>query len=125
MLYDVKNPTEYIKAQEKDWRLEKLQSIRKLIKKNVSGVKETINYKMLAYDYKGDKIFHLNAQKAYVGLYVCHTKKVDPDGSLLKGIDCGKGCIRFKKTTELNEVNLTKLMNNAVKLSDAGEKSDC
>lgn len=125
MLYDVKNPTEYIKGLEKDWRFEKLQSIRKLIKKNVPGVKEIINYKMLGYDYKDDKIFHLNAQKAYVGLYVCDTKRVDPDGSLLEGINCGKGCIRFKKTTEVNDKNLIKLIKNAVKVSNDGIKSDC
>ncbi|MEM7647370.1 MAG: DUF1801 domain-containing protein [Pseudomonadota bacterium] len=125
MLYDVKNQTEYIKGLEDDWRLEKLQKIRKLIKKNVPGVKEVINYKMLGYDYKEDKIFHLNAQKAYVGLYVCNTKRVDPDGSLLNGINCGKGCIRFKKTTTISVDNLTQLIKNAVQISDQGIKNDC
>ena len=125
MLYDVETPKEYIKCLEEDWRLDKLQSLRKLIKKNVPKVKEIINYKMLAFSYNGDNIFHLNAQKNYVGLYVCNTKRVDKDGSLLKGIDCGKGCIRFKKTTEINPENMKQLIENAVHISDQGIKSDC
>ena len=125
MLYDVKTPTEYMKNLERDWRYEKLKSIRKLIKSHVPNVKEFIHYKMLGYDYNKDNIFHLNAQKAYVGLYVCNIKKVDPDGSLLEGIDCGKGCIRFKKKTEIDESKLIQLIENAVSLSDHGIKSDC
>lgn len=125
MLYDVENPTEYLKTIEADWRKDKLKELRSLIKKNVPTVKEKINYKMLCYDYKGDNIFHLNALKAYVGLYVCNTKRVDPDGTLLKGIDHGKGCIRFKKKTNLDKDKLKKLIDNAVRISDKGIKSDC
>ena len=77
---------------------------------------------MLCFDYKGDHIFHLNAQKAHVGLYVCNTKKVDEDGSLLAGIGHGKGCIRFKKKTPVGEGVLTKLIQNAIKISDQGIK---
>lgn len=125
MVYEAKNPTEYIKALEKDWRLEKLQVLRRLIKKHVPKVKEVISYKMLGYDYKKGKLFHLNAQKAYVGFYVGDTKRLDPKGTLLKGINCGKGCVRFKKTTEINEGNMIKLIKNAVSLKDQGIGLDC
>lgn len=125
MQYDVKTPGEYIKALKKDWRLEKLQALRKILKANVPNVKEGINYKMLSYDYEGDLIFHLNAQVNHVGLYVCDAKRIDADGTLLKGIDHGKGCIRFKKSTEINKSNIEKLVAAAVKLSEQGVKSDC
>ena len=125
MIHKADTPKEYLETIDNDWRREKILAIRKLIKKNVPKVKEVINYSMLGYDYKGDKIFHMNAQKAYVGFYVCDVSQVDPKGTLLDGVNHGKGCIRFKKTTEINEKNISQLIKNAVKLSDKGVKSDC
>lgn len=58
---------------------------------------EVINYGMLAYGPPGEPILHLNAQVAYVGLYVGDIKKVDPDGDILGPMNNGKGCVRFKK----------------------------
>lgn len=86
MLYDVNTPEEYLNGLENDWRTEKLKEIRTLILEEIPQIQEQINYKMLGYNYKDDMIFHLNAQKAYVGLYVCDKSKVDPEGDLLAGI---------------------------------------
>ena len=91
MQYDVKTPEEYIEALEDDWRREKLEHLRTLIKSKASDFVEGIEYKMLNYNDDKGTIFYLNAQKNYVSLYTGDAKKIDPDGSLLKGIDVGKG----------------------------------
>lgn len=91
MQYDVKTPEEYIEALEDDWRREKLEHLRTLIKSKAPDFVEGIEYKMLNYSDDRGTIFYLNAQKNYVSLYTGDAKKIDPDGSLLKGIDVGKG----------------------------------
>lgn len=54
---------------------------------------------MLSYSDERGIIFGLNAQKHYVSLYVGDANKIDTDGTLLKGLNVGKGCIRFSKST--------------------------
>ena len=103
MQYNANTPAEYLDILEEDWRKEKLLQIRAIILEKGYGFKERINYKMLCYtDEKGD-LLHLNAQKNYVSLYVGDSSKIDTDGSLLKGLDLGKGCIRFKKSVNIAE----------------------
>ena len=59
MLYDVKTPEEYLNALEPDWRKEKLEELRKLIKKAGPELTEGIGYKMLSYGVKDQTVFHL------------------------------------------------------------------
>ena len=93
MQYSVSNSEDYLNALDNDWRKEILMEIRDFI---ISlGLLETIEYKMLAYQYEAKTVFHLNAQKHYVSLYVGDHKKIDTSGDLLRGLDMGKGCIRF------------------------------
>ncbi|GAA4272895.1 DUF1801 domain-containing protein [Aquimarina gracilis] len=83
---------------EEDWRKEKVILIHNMILKE-QGLKEYINYKMLAYgDGKQEPLLHLNAQKNYVSLYVGNIDKVEKARELLNPFDMGKGCIRIKKT---------------------------
>ena len=125
MLYDVDTPKAYIDALEKDWRLEKLQALRSIIKNQAPEFEEGINYKMLAYSNERGAVFHLNAQKNYVSLYVGDTDKVDQSGELLKGIDVGKGCIRFKKSTKLEDTRIAEFIGRALDLWKRGEDIDC
>lgn len=66
MQYEAKNPNEYLDQLENDWRKDKLEQIREMIKSNGPDLKEGIEYKMLCYSNGKQSIFHLNAQKAYV-----------------------------------------------------------
>ena len=125
MQYDVKTPEEYIEALEEDWRLEKLEYLRQLIKSKGPQFKEKIDYKMLSYSDDQGTIFYLNAQKNYVSLYVGDAKKVDPDGSLLKGIDVGKGCIRFKKSVAILDTRIDEFVERAVTLWNEGVDIGC
>ena len=125
MQYDVKTPTEYMNALADDWRREKLQALRNLIKKNAPDLTEGINYKMLSYSTNSGPVFHLNAQKNYVSLYVGNIEKVDPDKKLLTGVDIGKGCIRFKKTTNIDTMNISTFIRTALTLVKQGKDIDC
>ena len=125
MTYDVLSPTEYIDLLEYDWRRDTLEEIRQIIMREGPKLKEGINYKMLSYGDERGFLFHLNAQKQYVSLYVGDTNKIDPDGTLLQGLDCGKGCIRFKKTVSVSETGIQDFVRKTVDMWNRGEDLDC
>lgn len=77
---------------------------------------------MIGFNYDGEVLCNLNAQSAYVALYVGDTSKLDSTGKLLEGLNCGKGCIRFKKSNEVIEKNLKKLLKENIKMIKKGEQ---
>lgn len=123
MLYDVKTPEAYMNVLEDDWRREQLQVVRQLLLAH--GLTEGINYKMLSYSDERGIVFHLNAQRGYVSLYVGDARKVDPEAQLLKGLNVGKGCIRIKKSVNIADTQLDQFIDKAVQLWKAGEDIDC
>lgn len=125
MQYDVKTPGEYFEALEDDWRKEKLQQVRELIKKHGPDLTEGIEYKMLCYQYNGKTIFHLNAQRAYVSLYVGTIKKIENAEKFLKSFDKGKGCIRIKKSVKIVETGLEVFIRKTIELWKKGGDTDC
>ena len=116
MQYDVTSPEEYIEALEDDWRKPKLLELRDILLGVADDITESINYKMLAFADSKGIICHLNAQKAYVALYVGDAEKIDTDGTLLKGINCGKGCIRFKKSNDVGSDNIKEFIARTIRL---------
>ena len=125
MQYNAKTPEQYIQMLDDDWRREKIDILRALLKSRVPNVTESINYKMLSYSDERGIIFHLNAQKSYVSLYVGDIKKIDPEGKLLKGIDTGKGCVRFKKSVDIADTGIDKFIVRAVNLWRSGVDIGC
>lgn len=125
MQYDAKTPAEYMEMLNDDWRRETLSNLRAIIQSKAPTFDEGIQYKMLSYGDRRGPLFHLNAQKHYVSLYVGDAKKIDPDGSLLNGIDVGKGCIRFKKSVSLSETRIDEFVERAVELWNQGENLGC
>ena len=125
MQYDVETPDEYINILEKDWKFEKLQEIRKIIKTEAPSYIESIQYKMLIYSDDKSLVFGLNAQKNYVSFYVGDTKKIDPSETLLTGINRGKGCIRFKKSTVVSNTGICEFIKRAVNLRKQGVDIGC
>jgi len=125
MQYKVDSPEEYIQSLDEDWRKTMLSKVRDMILSNASCSKETIEYKMLAYAF-GDKIlFHLNAQKNYVSLYIGDVDKVSNGREILKDFDIGKGCIRIKKTIKLENTNLNDFINKVIESWKSGHDVDC
>jgi uncharacterized protein YdhG (YjbR/CyaY superfamily) len=125
MQYDAKTPAEYLKMLEPDWRKEKLLELRKLIRKHGPELEEEIKYGMLGYSDAKHGVFGLNAQKHSVNLYVGTARKIDPDGVLLAGLDVGKGCIRFKKSTAVANTRIEEFIQKAMALWRKGEDSGC
>ena len=125
MLSEAKTPSEYIDQLDDDWRRNKLLELRDVILKQSPQLEERIHYKMLGFGIGEEYVFHLNAQKAYVSLYVGNASKIDASGQLLHGLSVGKGCIRFKKTTEVAGTRIDEFIALAVKLWREGEDIDC
>jgi uncharacterized protein YdhG (YjbR/CyaY superfamily) len=125
MQYDVSSPLEYMESLAIDWRKEKLQNLREIILKQDSEIQETINYKMLCFKLNGSVLFHLNAQKGYVSLYCGNTKKIDPDGKLLTGLNIGKGCIRLSKAKDISKTRIEDFIKQAIFLFKEGNDIGC
>lgn len=116
MKYDVTSPAEYMKALAPDWRRTTLEELRELLRENAPELTEGIAYKMLSYHDGERLVFGLNAQKNYVSFYIGDATKVDPDGSLLEGLDRGKGCIRFKKSVLVSETKIAEFIARATEM---------
>jgi uncharacterized protein YdhG (YjbR/CyaY superfamily) len=125
MQYEAKTPKEYLEKLEDDWRKVKLEKIRAMIKNQGPSLKEDIEYKMLSYRNEEKNIFHLNAQSAYVSLYVGNIDKVENAQELLKDFDKGKGCIRIKKTVDLSKTGLEAFIQKTIMLWEKGGNTDC
>lgn len=127
MLYDVETPEQYLEQlSSDDWRREKVNALRALIKEAAPELDECIHYKMLGYGVEGkDHVFHLNAQKNYVSLYVGDVSKIDHDGTLLEGLNVGKGCIRLTKTIVVADTRLYEFINRAVRMWRNSEDISC
>jgi|SRR5690625_2582818 len=127
MQYDVKTPSEYMKHLEEDWRKEKLIEIREIIFEYAPKIGENIRYKMLNYGdlEKDNYVFVLNAQKHYVSLYVGSIDKIDPSGELLDAFNVGKGCIRVRKTNDLENTQLKEFIHKTIDLWREGNDVGC
>ncbi len=125
MQYQATTPTEYLQKLQDDWRKVQVENVRKMIRQVWPEAKEDIEYSMLCYGDGSKNIFHLNAQKAYVALYVGDIDKVENSETLLEGFDTGKGCIRIKKTLKLSETGLSDFISQVIKLHQAGGNTDC
>ena len=121
MQYDVKTAEEYLEMIEDDWRKEKLLAIRQMIIDYAPELEEVICYKMLNYGKDNHYVFALNAQKHYVSLYVDTIDKVENAETLLSSYNYGKGCIRVRKTINLEDTGLEKFIHKTIDMWRAGE----
>lgn len=125
MQYHANTPSEYLESLEDDWRKEKVVELRDMITSTNSDIEESIEYKMLNYKLKGVSVFHLNAQKNYVSLYVGDICKIESGNELLAGLDTGKGCIRIKKSIEIDETKLDEFIMNTIQMVESNKDISC
>lgn len=125
MQYDVTTPDAYLEALESDWRRDTLLQLREIIRAKAPELVEGIDYKMLSYRDSEGIVFGLNAQKHYVSFYVGNASVIDPDGSLLAGLDHGKGCIRFKKSVAVSKTRIASFIARAAELNRRGVDTGC
>ena len=103
MIYDAASPEDYLSHLDDDWRKERLCKIRDIFLA-VPGANEGLQYKMLHYAVGEASLGLLNAQRAYVAIYMDDLAALDPDGALRAGLDCGKSCVRVKQRTDMDKV---------------------
>ena len=125
MLHDASTPQQYLSNLPDDWRKYTLMQLRALVLRQGPDLEESVHYKMLGYGAQDRFVFHLNAQKGYVSLYVGDIHKIDPTGEPVSGLDVGKGCIRFKKTTSIPETSIDALIDRAVARWREGHDDGC
>lgn len=125
MQYEAKTPKEYFELLDDDWRKEKLLIVREFILENAPELEEGIQYKMLCYGSETSKLFHLNAQKSYVSLYVGNIEKIEDANKFLSGLDYGKGCIRIKKSVDLHNSGLEDFVKKTIFIWRAGNDTSC
>ncbi len=125
MQYDAKTPSEYLGMLDDDWRKKQLQALRVMLMKHDPDLVEGINYKMLSYSDRRGIVCSLNAQKNFVALYFGDVKKIDPDGSLLTGIEQGKGCLRFKKSVPVSSTRVDEFIARAMRIRKSGGDIEC
>ena len=125
MQYDVSTPQLYLDALTDDWRKATLEQLRALIKTAAPDIQEDIAYKMLCYRDDQGTIFHLNAQKHYVSLYVGNIANIDQGDELLTGLDTGKGCIRFKKSISVEQTHINTFIRKVLNLHRQGSDIGC
>lgn len=125
MLYNFKTSKQYLENLEKGWIKDKLEEVRNIILKYGPELEEAIEYKMLCYRLKEKTVFHLNAQKSYVSLYVGSIDKIQEGRHLLQNFNLGKGCIRVKKNNTINNSGLEDFIEKTIILYRDGENADC
>ncbi|WP_377890356.1 iron chaperone [Alkalihalobacillus sp. R86527] len=125
MQYEVDTPEEYFEALEDDWRKDKLLKIRQFILQNGPELNEGIQYKMLCYGDESFNLFHLNAQKSYVSVYVGNVEKIENAKHLLNGLDYGKGCVRIKKSVKLEDSGIEDFLKKTIETWKAGKDTSC
>lgn len=125
MQYEANSPMEYLELLEDDWRKVKLMEVRRIILEYGPELEEGILYKMLCYGDERSKLFSLNAQKSYVSLYVGTIDKIGNANILLSGYDYGKGCIRIKKSIDIQKTELESFIKQTIDQWRVGGGTSC
>jgi len=97
---NAKTVAEYLAALPDD-RRNALKKVRTLVRKELAGVKEEMTYGMPSYFWKGYPVVAFASQAHYMSLYVCDTAVLQEYRKKLGKLDCGVGCIRFRKIEDL------------------------
>lgn len=101
-------------------RLPALKNLRALIRKIAPTAQEKIMHGMPCYTL-GEEIFcGFASQKHYMALYVCDDTVDKYRGQLAK-LNCGKGCIRFRKWENLPLDAIEAILSDTAKLRLAGK----
>jgi uncharacterized protein YdhG (YjbR/CyaY superfamily) len=84
-------------------RLPYIQRFRELCRETLTGWEERMEYGMPAYGPAGEKDIGVafNNQKQHIAFYAGATA-VDRFADQLAGVDCGKGCIRYRNPKKID-----------------------
>ena len=97
-----------------------LAKIRASALANLPGYAESMRYGMPTYARGEDEpAFAFNSQKQYVSLYV--SPRVHAlHAEVLKGLDAGKSCIRYRKPDQIDFDLLARMLQDTARLGETG-----
>jgi uncharacterized protein YdhG (YjbR/CyaY superfamily) len=98
-----------------------LSELRALIHRIAPKTVEAMKYGLPSFG----ELCALASQKNYMALYVCESDIVKAHLAQLGKVSCGKGCIRFKRLTDLNLRAVENLLREIVKLRKQGVGPSC
>ena len=87
-----------------------LARLRTLCLETLSGYEERMEYGMPVYARNGVGEVSFASQKQYISLYIPKMEVLDAHRDLLKGINMGKGCIRYRKPEQIDFDVVEKLL---------------
>lgn len=118
-------------AQQDTGKQSTLRWLRSLIREHAPAAVEAIEYKLPFYRINGHDFSSFAAQKHGYSLYImvsCGENEsfLDPYRPQLGKLSVGKGCIRFKKQTDLDERLAITILSDAGKyaLSHSNQKQE-
>jgi uncharacterized protein YdhG (YjbR/CyaY superfamily) len=109
MVSEAKNVTEYLK-EVPEKRKKALQQIRKLCKEILIGYEEAMAYKLPSYKRNGLPEVGFASQKNHICVYFTVHDVMLSNKELLKGLNHGKGCIRYSNPDKIDFEIIKKLL---------------
>ena len=88
-----------------------LTKLRKLFVEVLRGSREEMDYGMATYKQGSELVTAFANQKGYIAFYAGQTA-INAHKKELAGIDCGKGCIRYKKPDQIDFSVVKSLLEN-------------
>jgi uncharacterized protein YdhG (YjbR/CyaY superfamily) len=98
-----------------------LSQLRALIHRVAPNTVEAMKYGLPSFG----ELCALASQKNYMALYVCESDIVKAHLAQLGRVSCGKGCIRFKRITNLNLGVVESILREILKLRKQGIGPSC
>jgi uncharacterized protein YdhG (YjbR/CyaY superfamily) len=87
-----------------------LRRMRDTARAALDGYAEKMMWGMPAYERDGKVEVAFANQKQYIALYIMKTGVHAKNAKALSGLDCGKGCIRFRKPEMIDWVLVNALL---------------
>ena len=95
-------------------RQESLSRLRELCREVLTGYEEGMDYGMPSYKKDGKIEVGFANQKNYISLYILKEDVVEQNRSALKGLNVGKGCIRYSSPRKMDMEVIRKLLLDTV-----------
>ena len=87
-----------------------LRRLRRLCVSTLKGYEEGMDYGMPCYKRDGIAEIAFASQTNYISLYVLKTDVVEKNRAALRGLNVGKGCIRFRSPEKMDFALVEKLL---------------
>lgn len=109
MQSQAKNVEEYLKEVPTE-RLAALKQLREKCLATLVGYDESMTYGMPCYAKDGTVEVAFASQKNYISLYIMKNEVLNGHRTSLKGLNLGKGCIRYSKPAKIDFEIVEKLL---------------